>query len=621
MANDAHLKQLRLGVSHWNTWRKQHFTEPPDLSGADLSGLHLDSVNLIGANLSKTNLSCAQLSGAFLSCANLSQAYLSEANLSGANLSKANLSKADLSFANLTKSTLIEADLNRATLIEATLESANLSFADLNRANLSKANLQNGNLTKTILIEATLNQANLRSCNLNQAIASEASLREATLIGARLNKADFSFANLIEANCRRANLSRIILIEANLRGANLREAILRKGNLGRANLGNTDLEGADGTDANLAGADLIKANLNRILLVGARCNEALLSGTTLQKAVLTGASLVEADLRGADLTKTDLRQANLSQAELTQAKVAATNFIGAELTGICLEDAQLSSTTKLEGVTCDFVYLKRNNQDRRPSQGQFLPGEFAQLFHSALETINLTLHSGVNWTAFAATINQLNQRHQDAQLGIQSIENKGDGVLLLKLSTAPGIDTVAIQRDFMQRYEETLQALNNRRRLSTKETLLAHHETEEGHPRDSISRLFELLSPQAPAETNNGTSQTSMAQLSQPAALTTADAATIIRTVMDDLAQRYPGATLIQRQVVTGLEFQQLAKREPKLEAKLLDAAQTGSLLIDQVLQDNAFVSVSLGELKEWLQQLNEATPLSLTVSAVSTST
>lgn len=607
VANEAHLKELKLGAKHWNAWRKLHFAEQPDLSSADLSHLNLSGVNLIGANLCKATLNLANLSGSYLSCANLSGAYLSETNLTKANLSKANLTKADLSFADLTAATLIEADLNRATLIEAILVAANLSFADLNRANLSKANLQDANLSRCILIEAILNHANLRACNFNQAIASEASLREANLIEARLNKADFSFANCIEANFRRASLSKAIFIEANLRGANLRETVLRNTLLGRANLGTTDLTEANATETNFAGVDLIRANLSKAILIQANFQEATLSGANLSRAIATGANFSEADLGEADLTKTDLRQANLSQCDLTRSKIAATNFEGATLSGVCLEDAQLSSTAKLEGITCNFFYLKRNAQDRRPTEGNLLPGEFAQLFHNALETLNLTLHSGVNWSAFAHAVNRLNTLHKSAQLGIQSIENKGDGIILLKLNTSPGTDTVQIQRDFMKVYEEAKQAMETRWQLNTKDTLLGHGGAGHASPqRESINQLFELLNPilNVKGKERSGARQARPSQGAQTSedtrTQTNADVGTLIRTIMDDLAQRYPNATPAQRVLVSALEIQQAAKRDPAFEAKILAALTSGSLLITQVFQNNPFVAISLEVVREW---------------------
>lgn len=630
MANDAHLKELKLGTKHWNAWRKQHFAEQPDLSGADLNGLDLSGANLIGANLQKATLNLANLSGAYLSCANLTYAYLSEAMLFKANLSKANLTKADLSFADLTAATLIEANLSRAMLIEATLIAANLSFADLSRANLSKANLQEANLTRGILIEANFNYANLRACNLNQAIASEASLREANLIEARLNKADFSFANCIEVNFRRANLSKAILIEANLRGANLRETILRKSLLGRANLGGADLTEANATEANFSGVDLIRANLSKAVLIQANFQEAKLSGADLSRATATSANFSEADLSESNLTKTDLRQADLSQTDLTRAKVASTNFTGASLSGICLEDAQLSRTAKLEGISCDFFYLKRNAQDRRPAEGSLLPGEFAQLFHSVLETLNLTLHSGVNWTAFAYSVNRLNELYKDAQLGIRSIESKGDGIVLLKLSTAAGTDTVQIHRDFMRVYEETKSTLENCRQLSTKDSLLARSSAESMSPRDSINQLFELLTPLPSADGNSRPTPARNAQTLKiqgrspkgldPTITTSAEASTLIHIIMDDLAQRYPGASAAQRILVSALEIQQIAKRDRTFQSKMIEALQSGSPLVSQVFQNNPFVSIQINIVREWfgIPTVSPVSPLpSVATSAV----
>jgi uncharacterized protein YjbI with pentapeptide repeats len=608
VASDAHLKELKQGIKHWNLWRKRRFSEKPDLSGADLSSLNLQGINLIGANLSRCNLSATNLSGAYLSCANLSGAYLTEANISQANLSKADLTKADLSFANATRAILIEANLSRATAIETIFADANLSFADLNRANLSRADFQDANLTRANLVEANGNHANLRGCNLSQAIASEISLREANLIEARLSKADFSFANFIEANLRRSNLSKVIMVEAKLRGAILRESLLRQSNLGRANLGGADLTEVDATEANFSGSDLIRAILSRGTFVQAEFHDAKLTGANLSKTMLAQATLNDADLSEADLSKADFRQANLSHCDLSRSKLAGTHFGAATLTGICLEDTQLSRTVKLDNAICGYVHLSRNSQNRRPMDGHFLRGEFAQFFYNSLETINLTLHAGVNWTALAYALNRLNHEIPTTNLGIQCIENKGDGVVLLKLSTSPGTDTVTVHRELMRFYEQAQQVLERRRTLNTRETLLAKGNTQEQHPRESINRLFELLNA-IPA----------MADLTLPAAETYPEAlqsdtpddvATILRGMLSDLAQRYPDATEPQRIMVTALEIQQKTKHDHSLRGRLIEASQSGSLLLRQVLDNNPFLIISFEMVQEWLNEAKASIPV-----------
>jgi uncharacterized protein YjbI with pentapeptide repeats len=604
VAIDAHLKELKQGVKHWNAWRKRRFSEQPDLSGADLSSLNLQGANLIGANLSRCNLSSVNLSGAYLSCANLSGAYLTETNLSQANFSKADLTKADLSFANATRTIFIEANLSRTTAIETVFTEANLSFTDLNRANFTSADFQDANLTRANLIEANCTYSNFRGCNLSQAIASESSFREANLIEARLSKADFSFANLIEANLRRSNLSQVILIEAKLRGANLREALLRKSNFCRASLGGADLTEVDATAASFAGSDLIRAILSRATFIQAELHDAKLTGATLHKTILAQANLSDSDLSETDLSKADFRQATLTHSDLSRSKIAGTQFSGALLTGICLEDTQLSSTAKLENAICDYVHLSRNHQNRRPVGGQFVQGEFAQFFYNALETINLTLHAGVNWTALAYSLNRLNHEIPTANLGIQCIENKGDGVILLKLSTSPGSDTVTIHRELMRFYDQAQQELEHRRSLSTRETLLAKSSPRERHPRESINRLFELLNAvPAMAGLPMAVDQTLPPETQTPHQTTHPDIATTLRLMLEGLAQRYPDATEPQRIVVTALEIQQRAKQDDSFKVRLQEASRSGSLLLTQILDNNPFLTISFEMVQEWLNE------------------
>src|SRR6266851_1401758 len=147
MANQEQLDLLKQGREVWNTWRKQHPSLRPDLSGANLSDADLSFATQGGAILREvfdwgTDLSDANLSGANLRQANLRQANLSGASLSRAYLSYADLNGANLSGANLRQASLTgEAYLNGANLSGANLSNANLSGAELERVELSGANL------------------------------------------------------------------------------------------------------------------------------------------------------------------------------------------------------------------------------------------------------------------------------------------------------------------------------------------------------------------------------------------------------------------------------------------------------------------------------------------------
>ncbi len=91
-------------------------------------------------------------------------------------------------------------------------------------------------------------------------------------------------------------------------------------------------------------------------------------------------SATHANLAGANLVEADLVEANLVGANLAGTIALGTNFNGATLTGACLEDCQLDRETNLDNVICDYVYLKKNQLERRPETGNFTPGEFAKLF-------------------------------------------------------------------------------------------------------------------------------------------------------------------------------------------------------------------------------------------------
>ena len=89
MANEEHLTLLQQGVAVWNEWREKHPELLPDLTGVQLPGADLCTINL-----SKANLARANLQGALLSEANLQEAHLPWTILSDANLQYADFTHA-----------------------------------------------------------------------------------------------------------------------------------------------------------------------------------------------------------------------------------------------------------------------------------------------------------------------------------------------------------------------------------------------------------------------------------------------------------------------------------------------------------------------------------------------
>ncbi|MFM6580287.1 MAG: pentapeptide repeat-containing protein [Dolichospermum sp.] len=132
--------------------------------------------------------------------------------------------------------------------------------------------------------------------------------------------------------------------------------------------------------------DLRATDLSYANLYGAN-----LYGAELSKAILIWANLSKANLSKANLSKANLRGSNLSAANLEKSQVIGTNFYNVTLTSACIKDWLLNSSTNLDGVICEYVYLDGIMTERRPINGNFEPGEFASLYKKIIENTDLIL--------------------------------------------------------------------------------------------------------------------------------------------------------------------------------------------------------------------------------------
>ena len=293
------------------------------------------------------------------------------------------------------------------------------------------------------------------------------------------------------------DLSRVDLFQADLVGANLSGADLSGADLSRADLIGADLSGADlrGAylgEAALNGADLRGAALSEVNLSGADLSEAALNGADLSRADLCGANLTGVELIGADLSRANFFAANLSGINLRRAQVLATNFSNSTFTSACLEDWNLNSATNFEGTICDYVYLKADQQERRPREGNFKPGEFAALFQQALDTVDLIFKDGIDWQAFFQSFQELRSQYVDQELAIQAIEKKQDGAFIVRLEVAEGTDKSVIEISAKELYETKLVLAEQRYRdvLQAKDSEIVAY-------REQSANLLEIIKLQA----------------------------------------------------------------------------------------------------------------------------
>ncbi|MEG4575341.1 pentapeptide repeat-containing protein, partial [Microcoleus sp. N3A4] len=205
----------------------------------------------------------------------------------------------------------------------------------------------------------------------------------------------------------------------------------------------------------------------RELLVTSNGYHKSYQGMDLRGANLIGADLSYAQLQTADLSQATLEAANLEYAIFSQVQAIGTDFSNAKMTGVCgLGTWNIDSTTELKWVDCKWVYLLEepkpgtDDRERRPSSSRdyYQPGEFTIFFQEVVNTVDLIFNHGVDWKAFVESFQQVQVENQGIKLNIQSIENKGNGVVV-KVSVPPDADKAKIHNDFNFVYQEMLQLL------------------------------------------------------------------------------------------------------------------------------------------------------------------
>ena len=180
-----------------------------------------------------------------------------------------------------------------------------------------------------------------------------------------------------------------------------------------------------------------------------------LKGAYLANADLSGVNFTEADLSGADLQGANLRNANL-----TKTVMLGVNLRGADVTGATLDAWNIDSATNLDGAFAEYVYLKANQQERRPQSGVFGDKEFSKLFQEALNTIDFIYKNGIDWQAFMLSFDQLREHvrveSDGADISVQSIENKGDGVFVVRVAAPPGVNMAQAHQTGVELYQAQL---------------------------------------------------------------------------------------------------------------------------------------------------------------------
>lgn len=304
-----------------------------DLTGADLSNLHLPGADFREALMESVRLSGSQLAGSSFAGAVLVRADLARASLAGVSFAGANLGGASLREAtasepvDLTGATLWGTDLSAASLHGATVAGALVYETTLRGADLTGLKARKATFFRCDLAGARFHDADLAGCvfvecALAGADFSRARMKAATFVkaagdGAVFRGTDAEGVRFVHGcSFAAADLQEARLLGANLRGANLRGAKLSRSNLDGADLSTCDLTGAELYESSAREARFVRADLTRAVLIGAG-----LLGAIMQKATLFEADLTGAILYGADMARTKGRPRSLEGANLGRVRV------------------------------------------------------------------------------------------------------------------------------------------------------------------------------------------------------------------------------------------------------------------------------------------------------------
>jgi uncharacterized protein YjbI with pentapeptide repeats len=334
------------------------------------------------------------------------------------------------------------------------------------------------------------------------------------------------------------------------------------------------------------------------------------------------------NLRGASLSRTDLRGANLSKTNLSRTQALDTNFEEATFTGACIEDWNINSQTNLNNIICDYVFLKKNQQERRPSDPNknFEPGEFTKLFQKALETVDLIFSEGIDWQAFLFSFEKLHVECGSDELAIQAIEKKSCGAFVIRVEIPSEANKAEIEKYIKQEYELAEKVLHDRyqQQLQLKNVEIDGYKRENtnlrgivnllgGRPINAIAMAESQSNPNtftnnlqgamignlANQLNDNARQQANQYNYAPEQKQNLAEAAKEIQQLLEQLSETYSTNTSREKNIVVGEAVDRI-ESNPKLKAKVLNALKAFGIETFKEAIDHPLVNILVATIEGW---------------------
>ncbi|MEG4850929.1 pentapeptide repeat-containing protein [Microcoleus sp. B5-D4] len=436
---------------------------------------------------------------------------------------------------------------------------------------------------------------------------------------------------------KHAFVRKIALFFAAMGGTNFRNTNLTDANFTQATLKCTKFTGANLTRTRFYEAkELHLARVGKSILDNTAIRTLLVTGNGREKSYL-GANLRGANLIGADLSYANLKEADISEAtfqgailewtKLTLTQAIDTDFTNAHMTGACVEAWNIENSTNLDNVDCRFIYLLEHpregtdDRERRPSSGEFKPGEFTKLFEEVLNTVDLIFKQGIDWKAFVAAFNKVQVENESTELAIQSIENKGDGVIVLRVRVPPDTNKEKIHSEFTQNYELALKEVEKYKELyeyqrknysdmheivkllaSQSHQVILNNEVTSTSESNPVQENNQYNLPDATVSgsnigTNHGTQIGTQHNYATKQNL--AEAAEDIKKLLQQLEQTYPTNTPSEKMVVVTEAIKQI-EDDQTLKQRVLGALKSGGVEAIKELVDHPLINILLAALEGW---------------------
>ncbi|MEG4857323.1 pentapeptide repeat-containing protein [Microcoleus sp. K1-B6] len=240
----------------------------------------------------------------------------------------------------------------------------------------------------------------------------------------------------------------------NFTGAKLANTDLRARKLYRTRFKN--VEGLERARVDNRYLDLDEPKVQMLLTRG-DSEEKDFRGINLQGAYLQDATMREYDFTNANLSGADLNGADLRDSIFVQTDVTGVDFTEATLTGICIENWNINSQTCFTNVKCDYILRKLDSKgkptDRHPTDRNFNPREFESIYQEVGNIVELVFKEGVNWRAFAFTLQKLQLEDEGMGLELRGIEKRGD-LWIVKVAHNEMLPNTEVERNLYGRYEE-----------------------------------------------------------------------------------------------------------------------------------------------------------------------